>query len=141
MRLCPDEPAVEIAGQDGEERKRDADLEEVGGLDLIALLLQNADGRDIGRSADGRQIAAERRADEQAEVQNMRIAAHHSRKANTARDSVTGDLWPFMEIVPDGDGYKFLRTSAESQWLGVKADDIDGWYNSEQYRCFRSSVT
>ena len=62
------------------------------------------------------------------------------RKANTARDSVTGDLWPFMEIVPDGDGYKFLRASAESQWLGVKADDIDGWYNSEQYRCFRSSV-
>lgn len=62
------------------------------------------------------------------------------RKANTARDNVTGDLWPFMEIVPDGDGYKFLRTSAESQWLGVKADDIDGWYNSEQYRCFRSSV-
>lgn len=62
------------------------------------------------------------------------------RKANTARDSVTGDLWPFMEIVPDGDGYKFLRASAESQWLGVKVDDIDGWYNSEQYRCFRSSV-
>lgn len=62
------------------------------------------------------------------------------RKANTARDNVTGDLWPFMEIVPDGDGYKFLRASAESQWLGVKVDDIDGWYNSEQYRCFRSSV-
>ena len=62
------------------------------------------------------------------------------RKANTARDNVTGDLWSFMEIVPDGDGYKFLRTSAESQWLGVKVDDIDGWYNSEQYRCFRSSA-
>lgn len=62
------------------------------------------------------------------------------RKANTAHDNVTGDLWSFMEIVPDGDGYKFLRTSAESQWLGVKVDDIDGWYNSEQYRCFRSSV-
>lgn len=62
------------------------------------------------------------------------------RKANTARDNVTGDLWSFMEIVPDGDGYKFLRASAESQWLGVKVDDIDGWYNSEQYRCFRSSV-
>ena len=62
------------------------------------------------------------------------------RKANTARDNVTGNLWSFMEIVPDGDGYKFLRTSAESQWLGVKVDDIDGWYNSEQYRCFRSSV-
>ena len=62
------------------------------------------------------------------------------RKANTARDNVTGDLWSFMEIVPDGDGYKFLRASAESQWLGVKVDDIDGWYNSEQYRCFRSSA-
>lgn len=62
------------------------------------------------------------------------------RKANTARDNVTGNLWSFMEIVPDGDGYKFLRASAESQWLGVKVDDIDGWYNSEQYRCFRSSV-
>lgn len=62
------------------------------------------------------------------------------RKANTARDNVTGDLWSFMEIVPDGDGYKFLRASAESQWLGVKVDDIDSWYNSEQYRCFRSSV-
>lgn len=62
------------------------------------------------------------------------------RKANTAHDNVTGDLWSFMEIVPDGDGYKFLRASAESQWLGVKVDDIDGWYNSEQYRCFRSSV-
>ena len=35
------------------------------------------------------------------------------RKANTARDNVTGDLWSFMEIVPDGDGYKFLRTSAD----------------------------
>ena len=57
MRLCPDEPAVEIAGQDGEERKRDADLEEVGGLDLIALLLQNADGRDIAASAQAAKAA------------------------------------------------------------------------------------
>ena len=62
------------------------------------------------------------------------------RKANTARNHVTGNLWSFMEIVPDGDGYKFIRTEAESKWTGVKVDDIDGWYNSEQYRCFRSSV-
>ena len=62
------------------------------------------------------------------------------RKANTARDHVTGDLQPFMEIVPDGDGYQFIRTNADSQWTGVKVDDIDGWYNSEKYRCFRSSV-
>ena len=62
------------------------------------------------------------------------------RKANTARDHVTGDLQSFMEIVPDGDGYQFIRTNADSQWTGVKVDDIDGWYNSEKYRCFRSSV-
>ena len=62
------------------------------------------------------------------------------RKANTARDHVTGDLQPFMEIVPDGDGYQFIRTNADSQWTGVKVDDIDGWYTSEKYRCFRSSV-
>ena len=62
------------------------------------------------------------------------------KKANTARDHVTGDLQSFMEIVPDGDGYKFIRTAEESQWTGVKVDDIDGWYNSEKYRCFRSSV-
>ena len=62
------------------------------------------------------------------------------RKANTARDHVTGDLQPFMEIVPDGDGYQFIRTNADSQWTGVKVDDIDGWYSSEKYRCFRSSV-
>ena len=62
------------------------------------------------------------------------------RKANTDHSFVTGNLWPFMEIVPDGNGYKFIRTSAESQWTGVKVDDIDGWYDSQQYRCFRSSV-
>ena len=62
------------------------------------------------------------------------------RKANTTRDHVTGDLQPFMEIVPDGDGYQFIRTNADSQWTGVKVDDIDGWYSSEKYRCFRSSV-
>ena len=79
--LCPHEPAVEVAGEDGEEGEGDADLEEVGGLDLVALLLQDADGGDIGGRADGREIAAERRADEQAELQHVRVAAHHGRDA------------------------------------------------------------
>lgn len=61
------------------------------------------------------------------------------RKANTSRDSITGDMQWFMEIVPDGDGYKFIRNSDDSKWTGVLVDDIDGWYASEQYRAFRSS--
>lgn len=61
------------------------------------------------------------------------------RKANTSRDSITDDMQWFMEIVPNGDGYKFIRNSDDSKWTGVLVDDIDGWYASEQYRAFRSS--
>lgn len=61
------------------------------------------------------------------------------KKANSAKDDITGDLWSFIEIVPDGDGYKFIRTADSAKGVGVKADDIDGWYESEKYRCFRSS--
>lgn len=38
-----------------------------------------------------------------------------------------------------GDGYKFVRDMADYNAVGVKADDIDGWYDAQQYRCFRSS--
>lgn len=62
------------------------------------------------------------------------------KKANSDKDHVTGDLQWFFEIVPDGDDYKFIRTSDESKWVGVKVDDIDGWYASEKYRIFRSSI-
>lgn len=61
------------------------------------------------------------------------------RKANTDRNGVTGDMRSFIEIVPNGDGYKFVRDMADYNAVGVKADDIDGWYDAQQYRCFRSS--
>ena len=61
------------------------------------------------------------------------------RKANTDRNGVTGDMRSFIEIVPAGDGYKFVRDMADYNAVGVKADDIDGWYDAQQYRCFRSS--
>ena len=60
------------------------------------------------------------------------------RKANTDKNSVTGDMRSFIEIVPNGDGYKFVRDIADYNAVGVKADDIDGWYDAQQYRCFRS---
>ncbi len=62
------------------------------------------------------------------------------RLANADRDHVTGDMRSFIEIVPNGDGYKFIRSMDAYQVVGVKADDIPGWYDAQQYRCFRSSV-
>lgn len=50
------------------------------------------------------------------------------RKANSDRDRVTGDMRSFIEIVPDGDGYKFVRDMDAYNAVGVKADDIPGWY-------------
>ena len=61
------------------------------------------------------------------------------RKANSDRDRITGDMRSFIEIVPDGDGYKFVRDMDSYNAAGVKADDIPGWYDAQQYRCFRSS--
>ena len=63
------------------------------------------------------------------------------KKANSDKDHVTGDLQWFFEIVPDNSklGYKFIRTEKDSKWVGVKADSIDGWYDSQKYRAFRSS--
>lgn len=62
------------------------------------------------------------------------------KKANRDKDHVTGDLQWFFEIVPDGDGYKFIRTEKEFKRVGVKADSFDGWEAHEKYRTFRSSV-
>ena len=62
------------------------------------------------------------------------------RKANSDQNNITGDLQSFIEIVPNGeDGYKFIRTEEDSKGVGVKADEIDGWYESQKYRTFRSS--
>ena len=61
------------------------------------------------------------------------------RKANADRDHVTGDMRSFIEIVPATTGYKFIRNMDSYNAVGVKADDIPGWYDAQQYRCFRSS--
>ena len=61
------------------------------------------------------------------------------RKANADRDHVTGDMRSFIEIVPATTGYKFIRNMDSYNAVGVKADEIPGWYDTQQYRCFRSS--
>lgn len=61
------------------------------------------------------------------------------RSANTDRSHVTGNMQSFVEIVPDGSGYRFIRDVRDYNMSGIKADDIPGWYDAQQYRCFRSS--
>ena len=61
------------------------------------------------------------------------------RKANADRDHVIGDMRSFIEIVPATTGYKFIRNMDSYNAVGVKADEIPGWYETQQYRCFRSS--
>ena len=61
------------------------------------------------------------------------------RKANADRDHVIGDMRSFIEIVPATTGYKFIRNMDSYNAVGVKADEIPGWYDAQQYRCFRSS--
>ena len=61
------------------------------------------------------------------------------RKANVDRDHVIGDMRSFIEIVPATTGYKFIRNMDSYNAVGVKADEIPGWYEAQQYRCFRSS--
>lgn len=55
------------------------------------------------------------------------------RNANTDRGNVTGDMQSFIEIVPDGDGYRFIRNMNDYNMCGVKADNIPGWYAAQKY--------
>ena len=61
------------------------------------------------------------------------------RKTNADRDHVESDMRSFIEIVPATTGYKFIRNMDSYNAVGVKADEIPGWYDAQQYRCFRSS--
>ena len=61
------------------------------------------------------------------------------RKTNADRDHVESDMRSFIEIVPATTGYKFIRNMDSYNAVGVKADEIPGWYETQQYRCFRSS--
>ena len=47
----------------------------VPGADSLTVLAENTDGRDVGRRADGSQVAAQRRAGKQTEVEQLRLNA------------------------------------------------------------------
>lgn len=74
LRL-PDEPDEEIARYDRRESERHAVLHEGRSLDLVPLLAQDADARDVRRCAYRGQVSAERRAAEQTVVHDFRVDA------------------------------------------------------------------
>lgn len=65
------------------------------------------------------------------------------RDTNTAKDDITADLHPFTEIVPDGEGYRFVYGTAGKTYQNVEVDDLYDTSDINQtgtpYRTFRSS--
>ena len=51
--LPPHQPQAAVARQHGGQREGDADAQKVLGADGLAVFAQDADGCDVGRSADG----------------------------------------------------------------------------------------
>ena len=62
---------------------------------------------------------------------------------NTAKDDITADFHPFAEIVPDGDGYRFVYGVVGKTYQNVEVDDLYDTSDINQtgipYRTFRSS--
>ena len=62
---------------------------------------------------------------------------------NTTKDDITADLHPFAEIVPDGDGYRFVYGVVGKTNQNVEVDDLYDTSDINQtgipYRTFRSS--
>lgn len=62
---------------------------------------------------------------------------------NTAKDDITANLHGFMEIVPDGDGYRFVYLSKDRRYQYVEVDDLIDTSDIDQtgipYNKFRSS--
>lgn len=63
--------------------------------------------------------------------------------ANTDKNDVTVKLQPFKEIVPDGDGYRFVYLSKDRMYQYVEVDDLIDTSDIDQtgipYNKFRSS--
>ena len=83
--LLPYKPDKEISDCNRHKRKGHADLHKLAVFDFIAVFLQNADCRDIGRSADRGDVAPEGRSREQSEVQKIRLNSEDARKPGDDR--------------------------------------------------------
>ncbi len=62
------------------------------------------------------------------------------RGKNTEKNSVSSDLNYFVEILDKGNGQvEYVRGMDGITFAGIEADDIPGWYDTQQYRSFKSS--
>ncbi len=62
------------------------------------------------------------------------------RGTNTDPENITGDLRPFFEAYADADGnLNWVYQASEKHGYGIVPVAMDGWYDTEQWRLFRSS--
>ena len=62
------------------------------------------------------------------------------KKANSDKDSVTGDLQSFIEVYAQDGQLVWVRDEKDCKNIGIKAEALDGWYEGGQvWRCFKSS--
>lgn len=62
------------------------------------------------------------------------------RGKNTEKNSVSSDMDYFVEILDKGNGQvEYVRGMDGITFAGIEADDIPGWYDTQQYRSFKSS--
>ena len=62
------------------------------------------------------------------------------KKANSDKNSVTGDLQSFIEVYEQDGQLVWVRDEKDCKDTGIKAVALDGWYEGGQaWRCFKSS--
>ena len=68
-----EQPQIYVGGNDGRQRKGNADLQKIGVFDGVSLLAENADARNVGGCADGGTVSAQGRARKKSEIQHRGI--------------------------------------------------------------------
>ena len=72
----------------------------------------------------------------------QRVKEHYwdgIKKANSDKSGVTGNLWSFIEVYEEDGQLVWVRDDNDSRGIGIHAEALDGWYDQQQWRCFRSS--
>ena len=120
LRL-PDEPDEKISGYDCREGEGYAVFHEGRSLDLVPLLAENADARDVRGCSDRRQVAAEGRAAEQTVVHDLRVDAEvdGDDRDNGEHGSGVGNI---VDECRENDGHPDYDSIDDEHAAGASAD-------------------